>query len=263
MSHPTDLLVDLVDGSISAADRRAVEAHLAACARCTGDVALAASGRDALRGLEGPQVPPGLLDAAIAEAEHRARETAPEVSPLRRRARETPAWQRWAGAAAAAAVIGLLVVAVLPNVGDDGDDVALEAAAERGDATAPPRLETETVDYDVPAVQALATSYRSAFQASAGTGTDASLGPESAAAMPAAADEEQPTTEDALACLDAAVPGAGARPTRLIAARYEGAPAFLGVYLSGPGAGQPPDTVTVWVVARNDCRILTTTTASL
>jgi hypothetical protein len=264
MNHPDDLLVDLVDGSIPSADRDAVEAHVASCARCAQEVALASAGREALRRLEPPEVPVGLADAAILEAEHRALALAPVVTPLRRgRLSEAPAWYRWAGAAAAAA-IGLLVVAVLPNVGNDGEQDVIEAAADRGwDTAAAAELEIQDADYDVPEVQDLAVSFRSAFQASAGATAGASLGAESAPAVPVAGDAEAVDPQQARDCLGAAVPEVTEQPVRLIAARFQGVPAYLGVYLSGPGAQQPPDTATVWVVARDDCRILTTTTASL
>ncbi len=44
-------------------------------------------------------------------------------------------------------------------------------------------------------------------------------------------------------------------PVRLIAARFEGKPAYLAVYLQGPGAGEPPDLVTVTVTWAGTCRV--------
>jgi hypothetical protein len=47
---------------------------------------------------------------------------------------------------------------------------------------------------------------------------------------------------------------------RLIEAEFDGTPAYFAVFLESPGAGQPPDTVVVWVTARDDCdRILNLT----
>jgi hypothetical protein len=45
---------------------------------------------------------------------------------------------------------------------------------------------------------------------------------------------------------------------RLIEAQFEGTPAFIGVYSEGPGAGQTPDHIVVFVIAKDDCRILST-----
>ena len=38
--------------------------------------------------------------------------------------------------------------------------------------------------------------------------------------------------------------------------RFEGEEAYIAVYLEGPGAGQPPDTVAVWAASSKDCTIL-------
>jgi hypothetical protein len=47
---------------------------------------------------------------------------------------------------------------------------------------------------------------------------------------------------------------------RLLEGRYEGSPAVLGVVVSGPGAGEPPDRAEVLVADRRDCSILVGTT---
>lgn len=260
MNHPVDLLVDLVDGSISSEDRAVVDAHLASCATCRQEVALAIVARDALRSLPAPDVPSGLADAALAEAERHAREVAPEVAPLRGRGgrAEAPAWYRWAGAAAAAAALLLVVVVALPDVGDDERDVTAESADVGGEAApvAASGLEVQDVDYDTAAVQALALAYGSGdgrTAAGAEYATDATI----PAADPGGFGE-------ALACVEGAIPDLeGSQPVRLIEARFDGAPAYLAVYLSGPGAGEPADTATVWVVARDTCAIVSTTRASL
>jgi hypothetical protein len=43
---------------------------------------------------------------------------------------------------------------------------------------------------------------------------------------------------------------------RIIQARFEGKPADIAVFLEGPGAGQPPDSAVVWVIATKGCSIL-------
>ena len=40
---------------------------------------------------------------------------------------------------------------------------------------------------------------------------------------------------------------------RLIRAEFNGTPAYLAVFLEGPGAGQAPDTVVVWVASVEGC----------
>ena len=51
---------------------------------------------------------------------------------------------------------------------------------------------------------------------------------------------------------------------RLVDARFQGTPAFLGVYLTSPGAGQPADAVRVLVVRKDDCsRVLSSAWAKL
>jgi hypothetical protein len=42
---------------------------------------------------------------------------------------------------------------------------------------------------------------------------------------------------------------------RVIDARFEEKPALIGIFLQGPGAGQPADLVVVWV-ASHDCQVL-------
>ena len=51
--------------------------------------------------------------------------------------------------------------------------------------------------------------------------------------------------------------------TRLIRARFEGEEAYIAVYLEGPGAGQPPDTVAVWAASSKDCTILSFASARI
>ncbi len=51
-----------------------------------------------------------------------------------------------------------------------------------------------------------------------------------------------------VSCIDrAAELGQSAQPVRVIVARFEEKPALFGIFLNGPGAGQPADLVVVWV----------------
>jgi hypothetical protein len=258
MNHPVDLLLDLVDGSISERDRAVVEAHVAACERCRTDVELAAAGRDALRSAPTPRVPSGIGDAAIREAEERAREVAPEVAPLRGHGgrAEAPAWYRWAGAAAAVAAVLLVVVVALPNVGGDDREAAVDSAQEAAGAapSVASVVEVQDADYDPARVQELALTANAARTAEA----------PSYAATDAVRAADAAWFDDALACLRRAQPAlADQSPVRLIAARFEGTPAFLGVFVSGPGAGQTPTEANVWVAARKTCAVLHNTRAEL
>ena len=73
----------------------------------------------------------------------------------------------------------------------------------------------------------------------------------------------QAQTNKALACIVKSAPNQGGELQTLIRARFKGTPAYLAVFTEGPGAGQPADTVTVWVLATTDCRILSFSSAQL
>jgi len=254
MSHPDELLPGYVDGPLAEGERAAVERHLQTCDRCRRDVMLAREGRAALRSL-GPVTPPERIAAtAIAESERIARERAPEVTALRRTA-GTPGWVRWTAAVAAvAAVIGLGAL-VLPHVGGSGSGLrAAEPASER--APEPPAASAVDVqpeaDYDTAAVQSLATSW----SVSAGTTRNAYGAANPPIAAPVATDAlgaARTRFGPAVACLGAAFDHPEGELVRVILARYQGTPAYLGVYLLSPGAGQPANAVRVLVVGTSDC----------
>src|SRR5207245_2785662 len=73
---------------------------------------------------------------------------------------------------------------------------------------------------------------------------------------------------DAVACLGRAFTpttesqGLPGQLVRVIQARFRGTPAILGVYLIGPGAGQPTDIIRVLVASSRGCTILTSTQAT-
>lgn len=66
MNHPSELLADLVDGTLDADARAGVEAHLATCPACRGDLAAASAGRDAARSLQPAAAPADLRDRILA-----------------------------------------------------------------------------------------------------------------------------------------------------------------------------------------------------
>jgi len=247
MTHPEELLAGYVDGTLSPRERAGVEEHLASCARCSSEVEMATMATRALAALAAPPAPEGLGDAAI---------KASRGSPARHAA--APRWHRAASLAAAAAVIGLVVIS-LPRLGEQQasrQPKAAEAAGNAGvDASQEPersasvemsRVATivlqEDKDYDAKALQDLALA------TSAGTATE-----------PVGVPGSEQQTANAIACLTHAGAPTQAQLVWLTAATFEETPAAIGVYLEGPGAGQPPDKVLVWAVDLKTCQVLSFT----
>jgi Putative zinc-finger len=258
MTHPDDLLADYVDGTLGGDELRRVRRHLASCARCSSEVDLAGGARTALASLQEPPVPARVGGAAIEEA-HRAGDGA--VTGILSRRTAAPVRYRWAAGAAAAAALLVLLLAI-PHLGSGpgGAQVAASGEAAANDRTKPAdAVEIERRNYDADDVAALALSYRSRAPVPAAPATSSAGGAVKDA--PGAFSAE--LAPDATTCLLSAVPNTGGQLVRLIRARFEGTPAFIGVYLEGPGAGQPPDTVRVWVVSVKGCAILNSTEASI
>ncbi len=237
MTHPGDeLLAAYVDGALSGPERAAVAAHLDACPACREEVDLARQAREALRALEEEPVPVGVTGPVLREVAAGAA-GAPRARAL-----------RWlSGAAVAAAIVAVLAIA-LPELGGGGgpssppreraamQEAGLPAAAD-GVARAVPDLERSDRDYAPRDLEALAR------EAAAGAGG------------PVAAEVQvPPATARAVECV---LRGSDLTPedqvVRLIEARFQGTPAYLAVALRGPGAGQPPSKVVVWVVAKEGC----------
>jgi hypothetical protein len=256
MSHPIDLLIAAEDGTLDPAERAALDAHLQDCAKCQDEVRAASAAREALRSATPPVMPAGLLDDVRAQAEALAEDRGVRSIATARSAR----WQRVASAAGVAAAIVLVAAVALPRLGDQGPgltDVRSEAAAL--DQTAATAVEVQDTDYELDSIEGLATAYRA-------TTTDAA-GVEGAPVTGAATDTGAPLAElppgEATACLRRAFEGLPGEPVRLIKARYEGTPAYLGVFLVGPGAGEAPTTAHVLIAATADCSILATSQVSL
>jgi hypothetical protein len=246
-THPDDLLAGHVDGSLTAEERAIVEAHLATCETCREELELARGAVRALDELPDEPVPVGVMNPVTAE-----------IGRQRRRSGRA-SWHarlQWAaGLAAAAALVGVLVV-TLPRLGGEtvnrvtggGGGAAQPALGTPAPAAFGVNVQLEdqsSVDYDAATLEALA----GAVAAKAlGQAADAETAPRDL--IPA-------STSVAESCL-----AAGAHPTeddrlvRLISARFEGTPAYLGVYLESPGADQPASKVIIWVVAQKGCRIL-------
>ena len=254
MTHPEELLAGYVDGTLPAVERAAVDAHLAECARCRQDVALAASARSALGSLAEVPAPSGVAARALQEA------GAPHGQ-----AGGIPRWYRIAGVAAAAAA--LLVIAVtIPHIGKSGGSisdahgasakVSIGGAAPNPMAAAAPVIEIQHTNYNNASLSALSGSY-------AGTGAAFSTPTPGATESTAVITGTPAQTAKALACIAKSAPSQTGQPTRLINARFQGTPAYLELFLEGPGADQPPDSVVVWVFAAKDCAILSFSHARL
>jgi hypothetical protein len=270
MSHPSHLLADYVDGALGHAERAEVEAHLPGCAVCRDEVRLARAGKRALSALASPSMPTRLAQAAIAEGERIAAERAPEVAPIsgsERRRPNAPRWLALAGAAATIAVIAL----VGPKLGQ-APNQATEAAGAKG-ATYPraTAVEIQDANYTFEGLPSAAEALRADYAYATANGANDLAAPDVPApttlssSAPAAFSGERYSVERlpaATSCLDEAFKPVGAL-ARVILARYQGQPAYFGVYLIGPGAGLPPTSLQLDVASVHGCQVLGTSTARL
>ena len=238
MNHPYEQLADLVDGTLDEDDLAGVQAHLDTCDACREDLAQANAGREAARILPQSAPPTDLHRRVILAAGGRGL--------------GTPTWYRWAGVAAAAAVVVAIAIA-LPNVGagteEDragGTAASVEAGAEAQDAAAGRQVEKLDENYDANGLERLARDTGTAMAANQSAPETTALDT-GAAQCVSQAFEDQPVGELA----------------RLIEAKFEGRPAYIAVYLEGPGAGEPPDTAVVWAAAKDDCTVLSFASARI
>lgn len=238
-----ELLTAALDGTLSAADREAVDAHLEACAQCRGDLELARGAREALRSLPDEIRPP--IDVAAAVASQLAGGGASTGAPS-----GPPRWYRAAGLVAAAAAI-VLGVMILPRLGGDEprEQTNMTAAAGADTATAPeagssapagikaePPVEHPGIDYDESGLRDL---LQNTDLTPAATATDSTA---------------QLTSEpQALDCLRRAAGGStleDAVLVRLIDATFQGTPATIGVFSVPDGTGL------VVAASRDHCGLL-------
>jgi hypothetical protein len=251
MTHPDELLAAYEDGALADGERADLERHLATCARCRDELALARAARTALAAVPDAGAPATIGGTAIARAEERTKAGAPP-------------WYRWAGVAAGIAAAIVALALLLPNVGSNGAGDAARPATGEAAASAPgpatpvgaaTRIEHQDADYDAMSVTELARSYAGktyavALVASGQDGVPAATG--------------SPAFRSAADCLDHAAGGDEGVLIRLVDATFQGTPAYVGVYLTGPGAGQPADAVRVLVVPKGECsRILSSAWAKL
>lgn len=226
-----ELLTAALDGTLSAVEREAVDAHLEVCAQCRGDLEHARGAREALRSLPDEIRPPIDVAAAVRAALDGAGASAEAPSG-------PPRWYRAAGLVAAAAAI-VLGVMILPRVTGSEQQDRTNMTAEAGaaaDATAPAAagsgpaatkaalpLEPSATDYDEARLRGLLEHLTSATSAT----------------MDAAAPLAAPA-QGALDCLRRAAGGStleDAVPVRLIDATFQGTPATIGVFSVPDGTG--------------------------
>lgn len=246
MTHPEELLAGYVDGTSSAQDRAVVDAHLTTCDRCRREVAEARAAVAALGRLPEAPSPSDLGAKAMAELG-----TGGGV-----RGTSAPRWQRWAAPAAVAAAILLVATLVLPKIGGGGAspaDRASAGAATAASATATLELSSENFQPDTLAALASDAAVKLTGGA-AGVQPEASGAPARTAAPGAAA--------KATACIQQAFEQVPGTPVRLIEAKFQGRPAYIGFYAESPGVGQPVAALTVRVASVQGCEILHITQVS-
>jgi anti-sigma factor RsiW len=270
--HPEILLAEYVDGTLSPDARAEMEAHLAGCARCREELALAEEARGALGRLSDVPPPEGLTFL------------------VRRRAGRglAPRTARWVAAGAAAAVlVGGGIVAVSTVLGG-GDDQAApgEAPAEAGGGVEAPDLERgadqedavpqgalaagqsivplfdeSDRDYDQDDLVALGRRVRNRARATIQAGL-----------APTATEFFQdfdtsaftPRVRQAVDCSLREVPPEQLLvPFSIEAASFQGEPAYVAAFLQGPAPDLPYDRVVIWVVARDTCSLRSLATQRL
>jgi hypothetical protein len=276
MSHPSELLIDYVDGTLGPDATVQVEAHLEGCSVCREEVRLARMGARAAGSLPAPAVPAGLSERAIAEANRVAGERHPEVAAISS-SRRRPSAPRWAAiATAAAAVIAIALIG--PKLGQAPSTVAQEGAAAGGRVapTAYPRpsaVEIQHVNYTtdglVKATQRLKdTALRAATNGTEGATTMTPSMSDGAAfggqgTLTAADSYSVARIPRATDCLTRAFGDPQGALMRIILAKYEGQPAYIGAYLVSPGAGLPASELRLDVASVHGCDFLAQTSARI
>jgi hypothetical protein len=255
-THPDELLAGYVEGSLTPAKRAEAERHLATCAACTDEVALARRARTGLSTLPELDVPVGLTRSVV-DAARRG------PSRLLRRPWVVGA----AASAAAAAVVAVFAWSALHGGGSPIKSAAQTPAINResGVAGAQPSstafpITTSSKNYDAASIQALAASIA---RRQGDMFSSVAPGPLPTPAAPVA-NPPSPTPLGATTKLVAPVPcvlhasslGSTAGLVELIQARFQSTPVYIGVF------AEPP-LLSVWVVSRSDCQILNYTSTPI
>ena len=273
--HPEELLAEYVEGSLSDADRAAVEEHLGGCARCREEVGLARDARDAVATLPQLSAPPD-LDLAVRRA------IRDEPRPSRSR--------RLIGGLAAAAVLvggGAVVVTSLQDGGletspesappqtgggqagevqedSDFEGAPAESSSDEVGGKARPLLPTYSEsqrNYSAADLVHIARTLRDDTRAALEDGLEPT-----ASQFFSTFDVRAftPEVRQAIRCVLADVP-----PEQLIvpfsieAAAFDEQPAYVVAFLQGPTPDDPYDRIVIWVVDREGCSLLSLATQKL
>jgi hypothetical protein len=262
-SHPEELLAEYADGSLGPEDRARVDAHVAACSTCREELELAGSARRSLEALPDLEVPAGTTWPVVQRAQQRRR-WLPAMSPR-------AAWVTAGAAAAAAAVIGAfalvggLDLAAGPQAGSDrsaagrrvsgpGTTPAPQFEAADGMAGARyPTFRRSDQNFDSRSLLTLSKAVSGQARVALRQGY-----PEPPARYwgEALLTDLPRSTRRALACVVGAVsPDRSLAPFTVVAASYEGDPAYIGVFLQAERPESPYQHVAFYVVSRTDCSL--------
>jgi hypothetical protein len=276
-AHPDEALAGFVDGTLTAAERADVQAHLDGCERCRAQVAQAQVAAEALRSLPELDAPWGLGKAAIEEARKQAGRTS---NPDRSR---RVAWV--AGIAAAVVLVAGLSVALLraPSGGGaasqgpattgatSGAQPVAGGSEARSFATSNSFLQRSAFNFNATDVSRLAQDAAHADRTK--LAPVASTAPVSGPGTSGAATSAPPPTGGVktnaesigpVACLDTAAEYTPeTRPIHVIDARYEEKPALIGIFLQGSNPTRRADLVVVWVASKDTCQVLSYASSSL
>ena len=232
-AHPDELLAGFVDGTLPAEERATVERHVAECVRCADEVSLAAQARSALRALPLLKAP-GLTVKDLHV-----------VTPIAKARR----WNRVAWGAGIAAAAALVVVFALTSLHPSHSTSGAAGVPANGKANEGlPGIVSNGMDYDAQSISSLAS------RLVAGSGRFDAQVP---AANPRVAFG---STEGAMvSCVQqGAGMDASAVPTYLEVATYQGAPVYVGAFVTQPPAGSgSPSHLLLVVVTQQGCQPVT------
>jgi hypothetical protein len=240
-THPVRLLAGYVSGELTPGEASLVDRHLSSCETCREEAHLARRARTAMATLPPVDAPAGLTRSVIDRA--------------RARRLRSPAWAWGAGAAATAAAAAVILFVVLTGGGRGGAPTAARSGQEAGGGGAAAAgndfgIRVSHVNYNPTKIQALAGRLASrSFDRATSTNPVAApqVGKRTAAL----------SAETPFGCLrKTGAPIGKDKLIELIAARFNGTPAYIGAFDHRPAPGQPPNLLTIWVSARSGCRLL-------
>jgi hypothetical protein len=259
--HPEELLAEYLDGTLEPDDRARVESHMAGCVSCREAVSLAGSARHALGMLPELDVPAGTTWPVVQRAGQRRR-WLPALPPR-------VAWAAAGVAAVAAAVIGAFILVGGPRQfgGQDAGAPAEDAErlqAERGLAdgepaaqgtiTSYPTFHRSDEDYDGTSLASLARDLTTEARTHLEEGSF--IEPPARFYARATNLATADRTRQALSCVAEAVsPNRSLAPFVIVAARFEGEPAYIGAFLQADRPDQPYRQLALYVVSQDGCAL--------